>query len=686
LTFQILKTSSSLASLRSSRKIRLKLFFAMFFITLLTIAYCPRAFSRDDPFDNEANWGGTGLMEIPTARVLQDGTIRFGVGQALPFRWYTGGMGIFPGLELSGRVTEITNIPSELGPAYGANKDKAVDLKYQVLPESRWLPAIALGLNDFYGTQLFEAQYIAVNRQIFPFDFTLGYGTKRLEGLFGGIELSLHPKLSVMAEYNPIKYEEDKPSARGVPEGANSPVDVGLRFKPYPGIHLDLSYQRGEEIGMMLYFQGDIGKPILPQRPNPPPLVDVDRRPFKKRDLKEMVSEIHEAIHKAGFAEVSVYTDGESLTGEFENTLYLSDEKAAGRVLRILLLHSPSDTKKLQAVIKRRHIPILKISVAPDHLEKYLAEEIPEDVFRKLVSVQIAGEAEQKERIEYTQSDNPKLLYGWGIKPELTSYLNDPSGFFKARVGAQPWATLDLWKDAQLHAKLEVPFYSDIRSSNIPLPNAVRSDSWRYLGDDTLFDTLLIDQIVRLSDRTFGRLSLGYLEFMYAGVGGEVLRFFGDGNLALGFQADWARKREPGSGFGLLDFDVYDILANAYYHFTPLGITFLAQYGRFLAGDVGWLFTVSRQYDTGVTIGGWYSFTDTRDLAEYNKGYNEKGVFITLPFRIFLTKDSPQKYTYAVAPWSRDVAARIYNWQTLYGLAGDLMPGSFSSKLNQLKD
>jgi hypothetical protein len=100
---------------------------------------------------------------------------------------------------------------------------------------------------------------------------------------------------------------------------------------------------------------------------------------------------------------------------------------------------------------------------------------------------------------------------------------------------------------------------------------------------------------------------------------------------------------------------------------------------------VGWLFTVSRQYDTGVTVGGWYSFTDTRDLTDYNKGYNEKGVFITLPFRIFLTKDSPQKYTYAVAPWSRDVAARIYNWQTLYGLAGDLMPGSFNSKLNQLR-
>jgi hypothetical protein len=215
----------------------------------------------------------------------------------------------------------------------------------------------------------------------------------------------------------------------------------------------------------------------------------------------------------------------------------------------------------------------------------------------------------------------------------------------------------------------------------------VRSDSWKYLTDDIGFDRLLIDQIVRLSERTFGRLSFGYLEFMYAGMSGEVLRFFGDGNLALGFEADWARKREPGSSVGLLDLKVYDLLANAYIHFPSLGITVLTQYGRFIAGDVGWLFTVSRQYDTGVTIGGWYSSTDTRDLpASYDQGYNEKGIFISVPFRIFLTKDSPQRYTYAVAPWTRDVDARIYKWQTIHGVAGDLMPGAFKSRLNQLRE
>jgi hypothetical protein len=122
-------------------------------LVLFSPFFTSSAYPYDYPFDRAANWMGTGLMEIPTARVLDDGVIRLGAAQALPYRWFGGGMGVFPGLEFTGRLTEITNIPSSLGPGYGANKDKAFDLKYQLLPESKWLPALAFGFNDFFGTQ-----------------------------------------------------------------------------------------------------------------------------------------------------------------------------------------------------------------------------------------------------------------------------------------------------------------------------------------------------------------------------------------------------------------------------------------------------------------------------------------------------------------------------------------------------
>jgi len=380
-----------------------------YFIIFPQTIFLTSAFSWDPPFNNAANWGGTGLMEIPTARILEDGVVRVGYAQAIPYRWYGGGMGVFPGLEVSGRFTEMTNVSAD---EYGNYKDKAFDLKYQILPESKRFPAVAVGFHDFHGTQLFEAQYLVFSRQVFPFDFTVGIGSKRLKGpitfpeldkmpllgklgfsggldklgFFGGIEWAVHERLHLMAEYNPIEYEKDKRAA--VPEGAKLPINVGLRIKMYPGVDLGLSWQRGDTVGLMCHLQFKLGKPIVSKRPDPPLWTSVDRSPYIRRNPKEMVTKIKEAIEAVGFQDVSVFVNNSALTAEFENTKYPSNQKAAGRVLRILLFHSPAETKELSAVFKRRQIPFLKVSISPGHLEKYLFGEMSEGAFFELLTIE----------------------------------------------------------------------------------------------------------------------------------------------------------------------------------------------------------------------------------------------------------------------------------------------------------
>ena len=98
------------------------------------------------------------------------------------------------------------------------------------------------------------------------------------------MEWALSERFHFIAEYNPIEYEIDKPSARGVPEGAKYPVNIGLRANILRGIDLGLSFQRGDTIGLMLNIQSELGEPVLPFRPDPAPLVSIDRRPFNKRD------------------------------------------------------------------------------------------------------------------------------------------------------------------------------------------------------------------------------------------------------------------------------------------------------------------------------------------------------------------------------------------------------------------
>jgi hypothetical protein len=50
-----------------------------------------------------------------------------------------------------------------------------------------------------------------------------------------------------------------------------------------------------------------------------------------------------------------------------------------------------------------------------------------------------------------------------------------------------------------------------------------------------------------------------------------------------------------------------------------------------------------------------------------------------------MTHDSPLRYDYSLAPWSRDSAQTPFHWKTLYDIAGDLMPERFKSRLDEMR-
>jgi len=80
------------------------------------------------------------------------------------------------------------------------------------------------------------------------------------------------------------------------------------------------------------------------------------------------------------------------------------------------------------------------------------------------------------------------------------------------------------------------------------------------------------------------------------------------------------------------------------------------------------------------------SFTDTDHLTEYNRGYNHKGIYVSVPVRMLQDRDSRGRYHYSLSPWSRDVAASVYHGQDLFRMGQDLMPADFSAGLNEIKE
>jgi hypothetical protein len=170
---------------------------------------------------------------------------------------------------------------------------------------------------------------------------------------------------------------------------------------------------------------------------------------------------------------------------------------------------------------------------------------------------------------------------------------------------------------------------------------------------------------------------------MYAGAGGELLSYLAKGRLAFGIEGDWVRKRDADEPWILLDQQNHTILGNAYYRYLPLNVTLKAQAGRFLAGDTGVRFEFRRRFNTGAELGFWYSITNTDHLSEFNRGYNDKGIFLKLPFRTFTDRPTRSMFEYRISPWTRDVGATIYHWRELYQMTSDLSPVSFHQDLER---
>lgn len=606
-----------------------------------------------DVLSSPAYWGGTGLLEVPNGRVIEDKEVRIGVSHLYPYRTYYASLGFLPRLELNGRIVEILNRDLSETPGwegYGYHKDKVVDVKFGVLKEGKTFPAVSIGAQDITGTKKFSSYYLATSKRCGPVDLTLGYGTERLKGLFGGAEFSFAP-FSIIAEYNPIEYEKDK--IRAVEERYSN-YNYGLRFRPFKWVSLNLSHQNGREMGGMLNLSFQFGKSIVPWKPDPPYTHPADRRSLKERDKEEVERQIKEALLNQGFRRVGVsYVDRE-LFVEYENRRYLSEVKALGRVMRTSALLSPEETSKMIFVAKKAGFHLLKAKVSPDDLTDFINGKIQEKDFLELIEVSM--ETRDPEMIP---QDKDKRI-SWGVKPTLETYLNDPSGFFKSRGGIDAWSSLSLWKGAGLYSWIKFPIYSDISTDLSPISEEpIRSDVVEYKkGVHPRLETATFDQVLRLGGKTFGIFSLGYLEEMFAGTREEIIYPIGDGRLTLGFEATQVTKREPDDSFKLKDFSTYTVLGSINYAIPDISLIIGSKTGRFLAGDHGTRFEIKR-YFGDAAVGFWYTLTDMEDYLG-GKPYYDKGVFIRLPINLFIDRDSKTTYSYALSPWTRDGGQMVW--------------------------
>ena len=373
------------------------LFLTIFFVLFILLP--DAVWAGEEPFVTPSNWGGTGIMETPTARVLKEGQFRFGVGLAEPYRHYYGAISPFKGIEIDGRFTEIADVyDTGLPLSYGAYKDKVADIKYRFLPEMKYFPAIAIGLYDPHGTRKYGSQFIVASKQLYPFDFTIGfgngrYGRKALPGtgddfkfeifqdprswlsdglFFGGVQFAVTDRLILMAEYSSIRYDQqtsDPAQPRYFQTAVPSQFNFGLRWRPWDWLEANVSYQRGQQLGVNISMNFELGRPFLP-------IYDAPYREKAELRPHPLVERLTRALSESGFSDIGIQLIGNDIRIEARNDKYYYDPKGLGVVLRILRDLLPSHMENVQITFTDMGIPTLSFATHREDIVAFFGDKL----------------------------------------------------------------------------------------------------------------------------------------------------------------------------------------------------------------------------------------------------------------------------------------------------------------------
>jgi len=678
-----------LASIDKRRISRL----SCFIFILVIISSASQVCADDDPFTGPANWGGTGFMETPSARIMREGRFRVGFTTAKPYNYYYGAVTPIKGLEFIGGITEIMDFPA-LTANYGNYKDKSIGIKWQFLPEGKWWPALALGIMDPFGTRLYPSQYIVANKQFYPFDLSLGFGNGRygkqplpssgesikMEILtdnsswrkdgqfFGGIQFAATNWLMLMAEYSPIHYERqttDPAQMKYFTAGVPSPFNFGIRLKPWNWLEADLSWQRGEQIAVNVSMSVDFSEPFIPIYDHP----YQERKGTVKSPLEYRIIN---GLYESGFIDIAVKKVGEELQIEAGNRKYYFNMKAVGVALavvnRIIANNPEANFTRLRLTLTENGIPILAFITNVADMREYFNEELSTNEFIYL------SEIKTNSLKNLDVEKHHKRYLDYALKPDLKLFVNDPSGFLSYRLGFSGEVLLTPWKGGTFAGSLLWYPINTVSSSNTPTSTPVRTDLILYQQQKLEMGSLLFNQIHKFHYNIFGRATVGYLEEQYAGIDWEVAKPLLDGRFFAGLSGSVVKKREPDSFFSLKQDDWKDHYVTGFFNIRlnipEVDVNVDLKNGQFLAGDRGTVITISKNFN-GIVLSAWYSITDTSIFRdEVNIGYHDKGIALSIPLRAFLGKDSRTSYKTSISPWTRDVAQDIVHFSTLFDVIG----------------
>ncbi|BAI71898.1 hypothetical protein AZL_012600 [Azospirillum sp. B510] len=685
-------------------------------LPVLLAALTAPAFAEEAPV-SLSDWGGVGLLQVPTARMAPDGSMSGGLTALGDLhRHVTISAQPLPWLEITARNSAY--------PGYYGLTEPGLDLKLRLRREDENGPALVIGGRDVSGAGLdlpgkgrFAGEYIALSRRWWDLDLALGMGwgtlgeaghlrnplrflggrfrrdrdpsawptTRGPKAWFGGERVALFGGLEWHSPVDGLSLKLDSSGDRFRAQRQDEPgfdpgsrYSLGLSWRPASWADLGAAYEQGRRLMLRLSVRFDPA--IDADRPDHPPPT-VGPRPSAGSALS--ADAIALVARSRGLPVRAARIDRETAT------LWL-DPAGGGR---LPLAREVGDAARLLADLSPPQVEWLRVVTGAGGLDTAVLTLPRRDLER---AANHRGSAEEIWRATRLASATEPPT-GWRPRLDLSTRL--VASFDLAELGtalaqrthtdvmlrAEPLRGLVLGGGLRVNAPSDLAL---LDTNALPAAQPVRSDLPRYADRPLSVDHAYGGWLAQPADGMTMRLSAGHLEEMYAGVGAEALLQPLSARWALGLDLNQVWKRRPDSLFGIDRGDARGTgHASLYWEAPGAATTTALRLGRYLGGDWGGTVEVMRRFDGGVGLTAHATWTEGPDGAQSRFGGRmDWGVALVVPIAASTWLPVGGTVETAVRTLGRDAGQRLRQPLPLYDLrvpggAGRLV-GTWSRLLN----
>lgn len=625
-----------------------------------SLLYATSSVKAADPQYSATLLGPLGLNTTPSARMNAPGKISAGVSTLDPYTHAYINVQMASPLALtlrqSAQTSSLKNSADKLLPG--------LDIKLRLLEENAHRPSIALGLQSAFGHKRMAGEYIALSKRYQNFDFTGGVGWGRYAG-----KGHLKNPLGLLGNH----FDQNRPNDGEMPGGPNdwfTGEKIGFfggveYFTPVNGLSLKLDYNPDaytaeqnatpnftapahwgaslnytqENIAASLGIQGTnkiIARLSVHATPDIWPFHDKEYqepRPFpqKRSAIPAQPQQIEQSAEKENITLHDITEENGTITAQLVLDQNNEATKDIGRAARHLATYASPETEliNLQPVILGLRGP--EIRLMRTDLERALKNRqgSPEEIWANM-------ELHPQEETRPFQTQEKRKTLHFTLENAFSLSEEDSGILYRTSLLADIEETGFLGflnNGAALRLQL-LDNLDQLDTIRTPAPFPVRSDINSFTRNPLGLETAYTNWMLNPRKNLYAEITAGYLEEMYAGLGGEILYRPASSRFALGAEIWQAFHRDPLSPLHLaLNGDhILSGHINAWYDIPSHDITLGAKFGRYLAEDIGATLSLDKTFQNGASLGTYLTVTNQSDPDTYGgTTHTQHGIKLSLP-------------------------------------------------------